>query len=40
MPALQQILTEDQLRDLVAYVKSLWSPRMLVCHGPKHMSYR
>lgn len=24
-------------RDLVAYIKSLWTPRELDCQGPKHM---
>jgi len=38
MPAFDKVLSEPQLRDLVAYMKSLWSPRILACQGPKHMS--
>lgn len=38
MPSWQNVLTEPQANDLVHYIKSLWSPRALVCQGPKHMS--
>jgi mono/diheme cytochrome c family protein len=38
MPPFKDVLTEVQLRDLVAYLKTLWSPRILACQGPKHMS--
>jgi mono/diheme cytochrome c family protein len=38
MPAFDKVLSEPQLRDLVAYMKSLWSSRILACQGPKHMS--
>lgn len=38
MPALEGILSEEQVRDLIAYMKSLWSDRILACQGPKHMS--
>ncbi len=38
MPPFDNVLSEPQLRDLVAYMKSLWSPRILACQGPKHMS--
>ncbi len=38
MPPFDKVLSEPQLRDLVAYMKSLWSPRILACQGPKHMS--
>jgi mono/diheme cytochrome c family protein len=38
MPGWKNVLTEKQARDIVAYIKSLWSPRILACQGPKHMS--
>jgi len=38
MPAWKNVLTEKQAYDIVAYIKSLWSPRILACQGPKHMS--
>lgn len=38
MPAWNGILSVDQARDLIAYMKSLWSDRILACQGPKHMS--
>jgi mono/diheme cytochrome c family protein len=38
MPPFDKVLSEPQLLDLVAYMKSLWSPRILDCQGPKHMS--
>jgi mono/diheme cytochrome c family protein len=38
MPAWKNVLTEKQAYDIVAYIKSLWSPRILGCQGPKHMS--
>lgn len=38
MPAWgKQGLTEQDARDLVAYMKSLWGKRALECQGPKHM---
>ncbi len=30
-------LSEQQARDVVAYIKTLWGPRALACQGPKHM---
>ena len=30
-------ITEKNARDLVAYIKSLWTERELSCQGPKHM---
>ncbi|BAO44381.1 c-type cytochrome [Thiolapillus brandeum] len=30
-------VTEEDARDLVAYIKSLWGQRALDCQGPKHM---
>ena len=38
MPAWKGTLTESQVRDIVAYIKSLWGPRAIACQGPKHMS--
>ena len=38
MPPFGQDLDDGQLRDVVAYIKSLWSARILACQGPKHMS--
>jgi mono/diheme cytochrome c family protein len=37
MPSFGGILTRDQVTDLVAYIKSLWSERILACQGPGHM---
>ena len=30
-------VSDDDARDLVAYIKSLWTQRELDCQGPKHM---
>ena len=30
-------MTEDNARDIVAYIKSLWTQRELDCQGPRHM---
>ena len=38
MPGWKAVLSEEEARDIVAYIKSLWSPRILACQGPKHMS--
>ena len=38
MPAWRHVLSEKEARDIVAYIKSLWSPKILACQGPKHMS--
>jgi mono/diheme cytochrome c family protein len=38
MPAFKNLLMEKQAYDIVAYIKSLWSARILACQGPKHMS--
>lgn len=32
-----KVLSENDARDLVDYMKSLWGPRELECQGPKHM---
>jgi mono/diheme cytochrome c family protein len=38
MPAWRGVVSEEQATQLVAYLKSLWSPRIVACQGPKHMS--
>jgi len=38
MPAWRQVLSEKEATEIVAYIKSLWSPKILACQGPKHMS--
>ena len=38
MPAWKGAITEQQARQIVSYIKSLWSDRILSCQGPKHMS--
>ncbi len=37
MLSFEGLLTPDDARDLVAYVKSLWSFRSLACQGARHM---
>lgn len=38
MPAWKGVLSNQDAHDVVAYMKSLWSPRAIECQGPKHMS--
>lgn len=38
MPSFNNVLSEHELEDVLAYVKSLWSNRIIACQGPKHMS--
>lgn len=38
MPAWKNVLSEKNVRDIIAYFKSLWGPRAIECQGPKHMS--
>ncbi|MFQ6023847.1 MAG: c-type cytochrome [Acidiferrobacterales bacterium] len=38
MPAWKSVLSEKEAYDIVSYIKSLWSPRIIACQGPKHMS--
>ncbi len=38
MPMFDQVLTEADARDIVAYLKTFWSDRIVACQGPKHMS--
>lgn len=38
MPAWKGVVSEEQAIQLVAYLKSLWSPRIVACQGPRHMS--
>jgi len=37
MPVWRNILSKQDAADLVAYMKSLWSDRIVSCQGPKHM---
>ena len=37
MPVFRNILSVKDANDLVAYLKSLWSDRILACQGPAHM---
>lgn len=37
MPVFRNVLSVKDATDLVAYIKSLWSDRILACQGPKHM---
>lgn len=37
MPVWRGALSEKDAADLVAYLKSLWSDRIVSCQGPKHM---
>lgn len=38
MPAWRHVLSKKEATEIVAYIKSLWSPKILACQGPKHMS--
>lgn len=38
MPAWKGAITDQQTAQIIAYMKSLWSDRILGCQGPKHMS--
>ena len=38
MPAWKGTLSQQQAMYVVAYIKSLWSPRIIACQGPRHMS--
>ncbi len=38
MPAFKGKISSQDANNLVAYIKSLWSPRIIACQGPKHMS--
>jgi mono/diheme cytochrome c family protein len=38
MPAFKGTISEQEAQQIVAYLKSLWSPRIVACQGPKHMS--
>jgi mono/diheme cytochrome c family protein len=37
MPAFKEVISEKEVYDIVAYIKSLWSPRIIACQGPQHM---
>lgn len=36
MPVFRNVLSISNTTDLVAYIKSLWSDRIIACQGPKH----
>lgn len=38
MPPRKGLLSRSEAHQLVAYIKSLWSPRIIACQGPAHMS--
>lgn len=38
MPAWKGTISERDAQYIVSYIKSLWSPRIIACQGPKHMS--
>lgn len=38
MPVWENVLSLSEVRDLIAYMKSLWSDRIVACQGPRHMS--
>ena len=38
MPVWDGVLSVTQVRDLIGYLKSLWSDRIVACQGPRHMS--
>jgi len=38
MPAWRGKLSVKDAQNIVAYIKSLWSPNILACQGSKHMS--
>lgn len=38
MPGLKSLLSRENARELVVYMKALWRPRELACQGAKHMS--
>ena len=37
MPVFRGVLTEADAADLIGYIKTLWSDRILSCQGPAHM---
>lgn len=38
MPAWKDQLSDQQVFEIISYIKSLWTQRELNCQGPKHMS--
>ena len=38
MPGWKKVLSEKEAAQIVDYIKSLWSQKILECQGPKHMS--
>lgn len=37
MPVFRGVLTEADAADLIGYIKTFWSDRILACQGPAHM---
>jgi len=37
MIAWQEVLNDDEIDDILAYLKSTWSLRSLACQGSRHM---
>lgn len=37
MPAFRNVLTKDDAADVIGYLKTFWSDRILGCQGPSHM---
>lgn len=37
MPVWRNVLSKQDAADLVDYMKSLWSDRIVACQGPRHM---
>ena len=37
MPVFRNALTEEDAADVIAYLKTFWSDRILACQGPAHM---
>lgn len=37
MKAWKETLGQEEIRDVVEYIKSLWGPKELACQGPRHM---
>jgi len=37
MPVFRNVLTEGDAADVIAYMKTFWSDRILACQGPAHM---
>ncbi len=38
MPVFKSIISNNDAKDILAYIKSLWSPKIISCQGPRHMA--